>query len=598
MPYERIPLPVIDGITRRSSIRRVLLVILAFSLLPLVVLATWNGMARLQIDTREQQRQLVEAARLTASSEMNVIQSARTLLTMLASNEVVRDAKRPECDTPLSMAAAGFPAYSYFTVIDPTGKIICASNPDAVGGRVDHYPHWHSASRKGFSVSQPLYGEYSKREVLWAMLPLKSRDGQFREMLSASIDLAWLKQRLMNRPVQDDMLVVLADSTGRIVASSRSVAWEKAPDVSEEPHSGTYRDYRDNDWYYASAPLHVYEGEEGGGVSYHIIYAVPAPGLLGPHWWIIASTFALPVLALFLASVAIWFGANRAILRWIGHLGRLAHAIGEGNYRSRQDAFAAAPDEIRGLAADLQRMARAISERDRKLQEGLDRQRALTFELHHRVRNNLQIIASYLRLQEQSGEDADRPALANLRLRVGALALVHRLLFDGSDDASLTTRELIDPLCRLLGQELGGKRGFDVSCDVEEVPIAIDTAIPLTLWLVETVDRLVARGTLENEARILIKLTGPADSLSISVEASGLGPEIVPNPLTTRLVQNMSRQLGGHLEQVELSPSAAAITLHIKPRESGDRQPEAQPTQDDANGNNGESPQLETHSLG
>lgn len=600
MPYERIPLPLLDGFARRSSIRRVLLVILAVSLLPLVFLASWNGVARIRLDAQEQQQKLAEAAALTASSELNVIHAAEGVLTLLAANADVRSGDPERCSKPLATIAGAFPAYSYLAFTDAEGRVRCASQAGAVGRDVGQSPYWLQVPRDGFSVSKPLRGEFSRRDVLWATWPIHARDGRLEGVLSASIDLNWLKRLIAARPARDDTIVLLVDGGGQVIASSRPVNWSRIPLPADNARINSVRDSQGQIWDYAVAPLHAGGGKAQAGASYHILYAAPQPGMFGPRWWIAASTFALPVLALFLSSLAIWFGANRAILRWIGHLGRLAQDIGEGKYRSRDDSFADAPTEIRGLAADLHRMARTIAERDRSLTETLAQQRALTFELHHRVRNNLQIIASYLRLQIDALPRGDRsPGLEALRLRVGALALVHRLLFDSAETAALSTSDLVEPLCRLLSQDDGVFEGFHILCEIEAHPVGIDTAIPLTLWIVEAADRLALRGSPAGNAEIVISLTAPSETgggLVLSVEASGLGPAVQPQRAAGRLLDNISRQLDGRLEQVELSDNAAAITLHLGQRPiTGNR---VGITPGISAGNNPQDPALERHGAG
>lgn len=567
MPH-RIPLRFLDSITRRTGIRRVLLLILAVALLPLAILTTWNGMARLQHDAQEQEQRLAQSAMLTASSELNVIHAAEGVLALLAADSGVRSGRQGRCEGPLNATLSAFPAYSHIALIDAKGRVRCSSHPEAVGGDLSGEPMWLNMSKTGFSVSDPLWGRFSKRQVLWAMLPLTARDGSFDGALSASIDLAWLKRLIASRTIGRDAVVVLVNGEGGVIAASREVSWKYMPISGGEAKLRTARDSRGVLWDYASAPLHIDPPapQAGGraGASYHIVFATPQPEVFAAQWWIIASTFALPVLALLLASIAIWIGANRAIIRWIGQLGRLTREIGEGNYRARDNSFANAPDEIRGLAADVHRMARTIAERDRTTGEALDRQRALTMELHHRVRNNLQIIASYLSLQVgRLPEGAQSDGLDKLRLRVAALAMVHRLLFDSGDHSMLSTAAVIGPLCALAESQSRSLTGFQVHCDVEDHPISIDTAIPLTLWIVEAADVLAARGNLDGNGLITISMHSAQRGYTLAVEGSGLGPPVEQDRLAVRLLGSMSRQLGGRLEQVELSASAAVVSINL-----------------------------------
>lgn len=79
-------------------------------------------------------------------------------------------------------------------------------------------------------------------------------------------------------------------------------------------------------------------------------------------------------------------------------------------------------------------MARKISSRESELRRSLDEKDALLREVHHRVKNNLQIVTSFLNLQSKSTKDAAaREVLMEARVRVRALALVHRYLYESGD---------------------------------------------------------------------------------------------------------------------------------------------------------------------
>jgi two-component sensor histidine kinase len=254
--------------------------------------------------------------------------------------------------------------------------------------------------------------------------------------------------------------------------------------------------------------------------------------------------FTLPIVALLLASAAIWIGANQAILRWVTALRAFAGEIAQGRYRDYEDRFGEAPTEVRDLAADLFRMARTLDERDRRLLEGLDRQQALARELHHRVRNNLQIIASFLSLQADTAEPGARAALDHARLRVSALALVHRLLYAGGELAQVSTRDLIGQVCNLVGQ-YAHRAAPEVSCDIADLPVEIDTAVPLTLWTLEAIGLLLDGATDARQARLGVQFSVEGDRAHLSVEADGSGGGTVPENNSARLVRSIGRQLGG-----------------------------------------------------
>ncbi len=93
-----------------------------------------------------------------------------------------------------------------------------------------------------------------------------------------------------------------------------------------------------------------------------------------------------------------------------------------------------APTEFRLLGEGMSEMAAAIQERDRNLREAIAQKTMLVREVHHRVKNNLQIVMSLLSLQAGRVRDpAATEALRQARARINALALVHRILYEIED---------------------------------------------------------------------------------------------------------------------------------------------------------------------
>lgn len=309
-------------------------------------------------------------------------------------------------------------------------------------------------------------------------------------------------------------------------------------------------------WSYVAEPLLPDTDPEG---AFHVVTAAPAPYFFTAEWWFIASYFALPVLALLLASAAIWVGANHAILRWVGRLGDKAREIGAGRYIQREGRFADAPKEMRALAQDLQAMAHMIAERDRTLKDAFARQKALTLELHHRVGNTLQIMGSYLSLQaREAGPGEGRDMLSNVRLRVAVLSLVHRLHYSAGQETSIGARQLLEDLVALLGRSMPGVSGFILDQRPDAADISIDTAVPLSLWIVEAAGLMARPPAPEGENagheaagagrsapwfRLSFRLAGGSALLAIRTGGGGQACPIADEE--TRMLRALARQLGG-----------------------------------------------------
>jgi two-component sensor histidine kinase len=213
-------------------------------------------------------------------------------------------------------------------------------------------------------------------------------------------------------------------------------------------------------------------------------------------------------------------------------------------------------------------MARMIDARDRNLTEAAEAQRLLALELHHRVRNNLQILASFLSLQADSQAPGPaRRALEEARLRVSTLGLVHRLLYDGGELASVSTAALLAPVGEQIAAQPGLAGRVQVAAAGPDQPVTLDVAVPVALWLVEAAALLLDRGLAPGaDAALTLELAQADDGLNLGIRLTGLAPPAPGDPLRRRLVESIARQLGGHALLEADGPGEGRIILHIPQR--------------------------------
>ncbi|MFZ4382056.1 MAG: sensor histidine kinase [Sandarakinorhabdus sp.] len=556
------PVPLLDGLTRRSSIRGILLVILLVSLLPVMALSTWQGFARLQRDGEAGQRQLLETAMLTSASQRQVITGAQGLLSVLAAAPSVRSRDQARCGPVLKAAALSQAAFRNFMVSDPAGRIACASDPAAIGVQVTSNPRlWQLMPRTGFLVTAPVWGTVSKRMVLRAMLPLKTADGRFDGVLTASIDVEWLRRMLIEHQATNTV-VALVDHHGQAVAASGPLPVRPLLVAPAKGAVFRIRSADGTDWSYAVAPLQL---GSSAGERFHIVYAKAQPPRFGREWWFVAGYFLLPLLALILASMAIWVGANRAILSWVSQLGGLARQIGSNQ---RLDVppglgFADAPAEMRDLAADLLRMRGTIADREQRLRGAAAAQTEVARELHHRVRNNLQVIASFLSLQADGiVEDEARGVLEEARLRVAAMAMVNALLYADAEVTTVAMARLLDPIVDMLARHTNVDAAVRVDRKVAPRVVDIDRAIPLVLWIIEATLCLCERADATSRpSHFSIAMENEGDVMCIVVTMHGLRPDAGRASLHRRLVMAIALQQGANARIDDVGPSWGKIVL-------------------------------------
>ena len=124
-----------------------------------------------------------------------------------------------------------------------------------------------------------------------------------------------------------------------------------------------------------------------------------------------------------------------------------------------------------------------------QIKASLQEKETLLKEIHHRVKNNLQIISSLLRLQSRQLRDQQAIALfQESQNRVQAMALIHEKLYQSSNLAQIDFQEYIKTLVQALFRSYDAHRhGVTFKCNVEPVSLALDTAIPCGLIINELV---------------------------------------------------------------------------------------------------------------
>lgn len=144
------------------------------------------------------------------------------------------------------------------------------------------------------------------------------------------------------------------------------------------------------------------------------------------------------------------------------------------------------PPEILATVVDITDRLAAQAAMEASLQE----KTLLLNEVHHRVKNNLQIVASLLEIQSRSAGEAAREVLRDSKSRVRVIALTHQLLYEGTNFANLELGPYLRNLSQLLKQTyLGETTGIEVEVQVPDQGMKIDLqrAIPCGLIVNELV---------------------------------------------------------------------------------------------------------------
>jgi PAS domain S-box-containing protein len=208
----------------------------------------------------------------------------------------------------------------------------------------------------------------------------------------------------------------------------------------------------------------------------------------------------------------------------------------------------------------IQVIQRDITERKRaeeKIKVSLKEKEVLLQEIHHRVKNNLQIISSLLYLQASRTEHPGAvSALQESRNRIRSMALIHETLYQSPNLASINmgayTRNLVSDLQHSYRIE---KRAIGLRLNIEDIPLGITEAIPCGLIVNELVSNALKHAfPMERAGEIIIGLhRGSTNQVTLTVSDNGIGfPEQMDfrkSPsLGLTLINSLVQQLGGTIE--------------------------------------------------
>lgn len=195
----------------------------------------------------------------------------------------------------------------------------------------------------------------------------------------------------------------------------------------------------------------------------------------------------LPIF-MWLASAAIgWWVVNRFLIRPLVDLNRQVAAYQPGALLQTVPNVDHLAGEITMLGDTFREIARDVVSHESKLADALAHQRTLTREVHHRVKNNLQIIASLINLHSRSAHAPEaRAAYASIQRRVDALSVVHRNHYAAAEyNQGIDARALVSELGGALRSHDGDGGRFAIRVDCDPIYIRQDIAVPIAFLITE-----------------------------------------------------------------------------------------------------------------
>jgi len=206
--------------------------------------------------------------------------------------------------------------------------------------------------------------------------------------------------------------------------------------------------------------------------------------------------------------------------------------------------------EIDTLAAEFTLMAAKVADRKRLLQQSIHEKELLLREVHHRVKNNMQIVSSMIALQRATIQDSEVADLfMEAESRVQSMAMIHERLYRSEDLASIDLKDIATELFR--ATFLDSEETLEVAGDT--VQLGLDQAVPCALALNELALNAGKHGCADTtgcSVRVSIVKTGKKITLTVADAGPGLPEDFDPvlsTGLGMNIVQALTNQLKGTL---------------------------------------------------
>lgn len=204
----------------------------------------------------------------------------------------------------------------------------------------------------------------------------------------------------------------------------------------------------------------------------------------------------------------------------------------------------------------------------RQKRKSLGERDILLKEIHHRVKNNLQVISSLLNLQADSlDDDAAKDAVKEGQHRVKSMALIHQKLYSADDVRGVNVQGYLEQLTSELFKAFGvDSEKVKSKIDTSNLKLDIDTVIPLGLIINELITNSIKYAFQNTESgRLEISIKEEGQSLNVTVKDNGLGMDEeamkASNSFGWKMIKSLSRKLKAEIAVDGSSGTSVHLSL-------------------------------------
>ncbi|PTV94766.1 two-component sensor histidine kinase [Rhodobacter aestuarii] len=552
--------------TRADGLGARLMLGMGVVLLPLALLSFAQSMASNRLAESRMRAAILGETLMAAGPQIDLLMQARGTAMAMAAGLPQWIEDTDTCSAHMRhIVETAQEDYSFVGFVPLDGQIICTSDdkPFDVQGNA-----WFNDIRTN---PRPLLyvnreGPISGTSILNFSLPVRDDAGALLGFASVSMPHAGFETRGIANTVGGDrpLTILTFDAKGEVLTSTTGLDDVARALPSDRP-LGQFVGQGGNSFLAKAADgrrraFAVVPLSEG---NLYLLASWPADtlddeGMLS-NW----PPFAFPFLMWAASLLVAWLAAESQVLRHVRVLHASITSFARGDRRVRHISMAGAPSELRDVARAHEHMTDSVLRDEAYLENVIHQKEVLLREVHHRVKNNLQLIASILNMQlRRAKSEETRAAMKNVQERVLSLATIHRELYLTSGQTDIRADELLPRIAHHI-LKIGStrERRFDLDLEVQDIRLVPDQAVALALLLTEALDNVLKhawRGQ-RGVAAVRVAFTRQDDGSALLEVANSLAPEDAPQltvPPTmvppsdgfgTRLLAAFAAQLQGRM---------------------------------------------------
>ena len=397
-------------------------------------------------------------------------------------------------------------------------------------------PWYEVALTSDWTVWSEPYALVSDQDIeIAAVKTVKNANGAILGVVSSTISLQAVSSFLGSIEEMSDGVVAVLDSKDRLMAFSapddmNPITFQLASAVSLPGEAGlllkgsleapknlvAHLEINGSKW--RSLVMDFDQGQLG----WKIIAALPESRFLAPID-LIQRRMGIIFILIFLATLGVAYLIAHGVSAPLKALGQAASDLGSrievaDDFQGTEDSrtiirsLSSRHDELGRLAKNLANLADRLASGFVMLRRSLQEKDMLLHEVHHRVKNNLQIVSSMMSLQEsESSDPLFISAMVVLRDRIGAMAAVHETLYSSGDFSRVPMDDYLERVVESLAVYGSLEKRVTLGVERGGISLSLDQAIPCGLIAVELVTNSIKHAFTNRDA----------GTISLCLERSG-----------------------------------------------------------------------------